>query len=395
MGKAARRKREAREVVSRSDRPRWAGADGFEYAWRLSELYISAGEAMLRAAGDDYQRARAALEIARYRIDLLNRQVGTLETIYELHGRPRPLREPEVVFPGDWDPDDESRYEECRGYATAMSCLASEQRYALTLATPILFDPLAVPASDDSAITGLNLPFPVVTCDFLTAQGMSMPIEVVRGGTGEWVGLVAATMQQTGDAIDVWPVVTTLHSRRSDEDQRTRSLLFGRVRFGGELPEPPTGLVRVDVAGASAWVVDVQEARIWAQLWVVSPALGAASALRLLEAVNVDLQPAELARPVRRRAAREGADIPLEVVIRTSRRDSDVPSHSVDWQHRWTVRGHWKHFHKGPIFNANPRRRVVDAEGNECVRVWCPPFVKGPDDKPLVLKSRRVASASA
>jgi hypothetical protein len=45
----------------------------------------------------------------------------------------------------------------------------------------------------------------------------------------------------------------------------------------------------------------------------------------------------------------------------------------VEWTHRWPVRGHWRNQPFGP--GRSQRRRV-----------WIPPYVKGPQDKPLVIK---------
>ena len=45
-------------------------------------------------------------------------------------------------------------------------------------------------------------------------------------------------------------------------------------------------------------------------------------------------------------------------------------SQPVDWSHRWVVNGHWR---------MQPTKTGVK-------RIWIMPHVKGPDDKPLVLK---------
>lgn len=397
----------ARSPAARPPRPRWAGADGFDAAWALTERYVDLAD---RARSDDARtRTMAAVDVLAFRRDLASRQVGTLEAVVtraatarRVERTPRERRRPapdDTGPPEGWDADAEIG--RLLPTAEGLALIARSHREALTTATPVLFDPLTAPALDDAAVDGLRLPFPAVTCDFLNALGMSMPVGT-SGGEDEWVGLIAATFQQDGDALDVWPVVTTLAAAEDEGPRHPQALSFGRVRFGGPLPDAPDGLTLVQVGSASAWVVDPQHAEdpakftkadsaMWTKLWVIMPALAAASALRLLEAVNVSLLPAELPRPVRRRAAREGAEIPLEVVIRTSRREGALAAgHTVEWQHRWTVRGHWKHFTKGPVFNANPRKHVYDANGNPCVRVWCPPFVKGPSDRPLILKARRM-----
>lgn len=49
----------------------------------------------------------------------------------------------------------------------------------------------------------------------------------------------------------------------------------------------------------------------------------------------------------------------------------------VDWSHRWLVRGHWRNQACGP---KREKRQTV----------WVTPYVKGPDDKPLVIKPAAV-----
>jgi hypothetical protein len=112
---------------------------------------------------------------------------------------------------------------------------------------------------------------------------------------------------------------------------------------------------------------------------------GTARALRalfLLESVNVRLVEGKPAGPGHR-----GNGVPsFEVVIREPTRSEHDPSaQTVDWSHRWEVRGHFKHFRKGPVYKANPDRRI-EVDGDSYVRVWCPPYIKGPPDKPLVPK---------
>jgi hypothetical protein len=52
---------------------------------------------------------------------------------------------------------------------------------------------------------------------------------------------------------------------------------------------------------------------------------------------------------------------------------------SREYSHRWIVRGHMRKQPVGP--------RLADEE-RKYIRIWIAPFVKGPDDKPLVLKDR-------
>lgn len=56
----------------------------------------------------------------------------------------------------------------------------------------------------------------------------------------------------------------------------------------------------------------------------------------------------------------------------------------VDWSHRWEVRGHWR---KVDMIGK-------DRSGVYCVQgfTWVTPFVKGPEDQPLIQKMRIVAN---
>lgn len=118
-------------------------------------------------------------------------------------------------------------------------------------------------------------------------------------------------------------------------------------------------------------------------------------ALVLLGSANVDLV--------------DGAGMPfghqahgiphMEIVVRQGGKRYVYPDdHQVetrDWSHRWEVRGHFKHFRKGPVFERHPERRITTHIGDEFVRIWCPPHVKGPQDKPLVPKLRTVQESAA
>lgn len=83
-----------------------------------------------------------------------------------------------------------------------------------------------------------------------------------------------------------------------------------------------------------------------------------------------------LPRHIRRRAEREGlpSDVRIvklrELVGRPAREDDAAP---VGWSHRWIVSGHWRRQACGP--NREERRLT-----------WIHPHIKGPTDKPLVVK---------
>ena len=65
------------------------------------------------------------------------------------------------------------------------------------------------------------------------------------------------------------------------------------------------------------------------------------------------------------------------ITVITLRRPKGTPSgehRHVDWQQRWIVSAHWHTYH----YADGPRQ------------LWIAPFVKGPDDKPLVVRGARV-----
>lgn len=83
-----------------------------------------------------------------------------------------------------------------------------------------------------------------------------------------------------------------------------------------------------------------------------------------------------LERAVRRRAAR--AEVPSDVRVIYLRRPEAVgaPKHGetpVEWSHRWVVSGHWRN---QPCGHGRSDRRLT----------WVSPYVKGPEDKPLVVR---------
>ena len=117
-----------------------------------------------------------------------------------------------------------------------------------------------------------------------------------------------------------------------------------------------------------------------------------AGVLTFLESANVELIDAI---PLPR--SHKAAGVPhYEVVVRQGKKrlvypDGHQPT-SADWSHRWEVCGHFKHFRRGVVFDSNAERRIHTTDGDEFVRIWCPPHVKGPEDKPLIPKTRKVVA---
>ena len=86
--------------------------------------------------------------------------------------------------------------------------------------------------------------------------------------------------------------------------------------------------------------------------------------------------------PFRKRAKRANFPEKTVTVIRLRRpnpvRDPDHVVREVDWSHQWLTSGHW-------------RNQPYPSEGPDVYRqIWISPYVKGPADKPLIIKESRV-----
>jgi hypothetical protein len=93
-----------------------------------------------------------------------------------------------------------------------------------------------------------------------------------------------------------------------------------------------------------------------------------------------DRTPAIPSRSARRRMEKAGLPVPqiITVTLRRIQRPAHEPQGNiVDWTHRWIVSGFW-------------RRQFMPKLGGHRVQ-WIDPYVKGPEDKPLVIKERRYA----
>lgn len=88
----------------------------------------------------------------------------------------------------------------------------------------------------------------------------------------------------------------------------------------------------------------------------------------------------QIDRHARRRAVRANFEVPEDGIrVVTLRRLAPEPGAQaepaeVDWSHRWIVGGHWRQQWYPSVEDHRP--------------VWIAPHVKGPEDKPLVLKDR-------
>lgn len=90
-------------------------------------------------------------------------------------------------------------------------------------------------------------------------------------------------------------------------------------------------------------------------------------------------------RKSRRRLQRMAPETPGVLVVRLRRTRSangGEGESEVEWSRRWIVGGHWRNQHYptlGPPEDPDAHRQI-----------WISPYVKGPDEKPLVLHSERV-----
>lgn len=146
---------------------------------------------------------------------------------------------------------------------------------------------------------------------------------------------------------------------------------------------------------------------VHAQHFFVANAVNAVSrvldVLYFLDSSNVELVEAPVSRQVRRRSDREGRPIGTVVEIRTSKRKyiardgGEGDGMPVEFSHRFEVSSHYKHFPVGTRM-ADSRPDLVkycskcDAP---CRKIWTPSFVKGPEDKPFIPKTRHVKYRSA
>lgn len=86
---------------------------------------------------------------------------------------------------------------------------------------------------------------------------------------------------------------------------------------------------------------------------------------------KTDLRPAQASLKVQP----EVIYVDLRKVVRPkSKQDPDHEPQEVLWNHRWIVDGHW-------------RNQYLPSTGSHRLQ-WIHPFVKGPDDRPLIVKDR-------
>lgn len=90
-----------------------------------------------------------------------------------------------------------------------------------------------------------------------------------------------------------------------------------------------------------------------------------------------DAKAESMPRPVERRSARQRVPSTVRVVrlrqLAESERKGSLTGSEVEYSHQWLVSGHWRN---QPCGTGRHERKLI----------WVNPYVKGPSDKPLVLK---------
>lgn len=120
----------------------------------------------------------------------------------------------------------------------------------------------------------------------------------------------------------------------------------------------------------------------------------ALKALYLLDSANVEVVEAPLSRQARRQAVRKGAEIAWVIQIRPPKATKQESKEGEKrlFSHRFEVRGNFAHYKEGSWLyeHSAPEEIRPCPRCGRCRRVWREPHVKGPIDKPLAIKVRRV-----
>lgn len=153
--------------------------------------------------------------------------------------------------------------------------------------------------------------------------------------------------------------------------------LMGVARAKAELSEAEAELFRFHLATTSATAVRM-----------------ALKALYLLDSANIEVVEAPLSRQARRQAERKGKEIAWVIQVRPPKSgEPDSHEHGErSFSHRFEVRGNFAHYREGSwLFDHSAPDDIRPCPRcGRCRRVWRQPHVKGPIDKPLAIKVRRV-----
>jgi len=181
---------------------------------------------------------------------------------------------------------------------------------------------------------------------------------MLDGDKGEMDGMAIALYSSAHADMDAFVGTHKAYMRRWPNAPALAPLHFTVVQFADPMDDGDLYDENGDYTGADEWWKTVQVA------------------LRLMQQRISSRYQERLPRPDRRRAQRAGHPLEEVMVIRLRRPDShphEGDSTPVDWTHRWMVDGHWRN---QPYADGVYRQ------------IWISPYVKGPEDMPLVVKRR-------
>ena len=154
------------------------------------------------------------------------------------------------------------------------------------------------------------------------------------------------------------------------------------------VPGALLGCVRAEQGGQSN--AELQAVLATATAAAVRLAL---KALYLLDSANVELGAVPVSRQVRRHAERTGGQIAWTVKIRPPQQlEREDRQSARDYSHRFEVRGNFAHHREGSWLYEHSTAEDIRPcpRCGRCRRVWRASHVKGPADRPLAIKIRRV-----
>jgi hypothetical protein len=189
-------------------------------------------------------------------------------------------------------------------------------------------------------------------------------------GQGVWLTLLS----NVNDIDDYWTEEHKLDGHESGATLRAISLAMGQewtLMHGSVLVfgEDMSNNIMVDSSGDRVPDQDRQKAAaVYAHVqcfW------------RLMS--QLVMTPEPLPRQARRQRQRAQRIDTVKVLhLRRYRHKNDHEGPGVEYSHRFIVSGHWRNQPSGPRDNPTYRQ------------IWVAPYVKGPEDKPLVVKKRGI-----
>ena len=164
----------------------------------------------------------------------------------------------------------------------------------------------------------------------------------------------------------------------------------------GEAPRPVAGALMGVARGRSRMTAqEIDAFQLNMATFSASVVRLALKVLYLLDATNVEVTETPLSRQARRQAERSGTQIAWVVEVKppSSAHGADPEEAGKrNYSHRFEVRGNFAHHREGSwLFeHSSPEEIRPCPRCGRCRRVWRSPHIKGPVDRPLAIKVRRV-----